>query len=143
MPDILITENICGEAMDELCQQFDAAFEPDLWQQPGRLLSLVPDFRALIARNQTQLTRELMAAGTGNALWAGRSAARRWASSASDASAAALPPKRVRWAWKSWLTILTLILRVCARSKFGRGSRVLRKCFRRRIASRYTSLKMK
>jgi D-3-phosphoglycerate dehydrogenase / 2-oxoglutarate reductase len=64
MPDVLITENIRGSAMDELCREFDAVFEPDLWQQPARLLNLVPDFRALIARNQTQLTRALMAAGT-------------------------------------------------------------------------------
>lgn len=63
MPDVLITENIRGTAMDELCREFDAVFEPDLWQQPARLLELVPKFRALIARNQTQLTRELIAVG--------------------------------------------------------------------------------
>lgn len=62
MPDILVTENIIGTAMDELRQQFDLVFAPDLWQRQEELIATVPNFRALIARNQTQLTRELMAA---------------------------------------------------------------------------------
>ena len=62
MPDILVTENIIGSAMDELRQQFDLFFAPDLWQQQDKLIETIPNFRALIARNQTQLTRELMAA---------------------------------------------------------------------------------
>lgn len=64
MPDVLITENIRGAAMDALQEQFACTFAPDLWQQPDELLSLIGEYRALIARNQTQITRELMAAGT-------------------------------------------------------------------------------
>lgn len=64
MPDVLISENITGAAMDALREQFDTVFEPELWRQPDRLLAVIPAFRALIARNQTQLTRALIEAGT-------------------------------------------------------------------------------
>jgi D-3-phosphoglycerate dehydrogenase / 2-oxoglutarate reductase len=63
MPDVLITENIIGAAMDELRGRFDCVFAPDLWQEPDRLRSMIPEFRALIARNQTRITRELIEAG--------------------------------------------------------------------------------
>jgi D-3-phosphoglycerate dehydrogenase / 2-oxoglutarate reductase len=62
MPDILVTENIIGSAMDELRQQFELVFAPDLWRQQDKLIETIPNFRAIIARNQTQLTRELMTA---------------------------------------------------------------------------------
>jgi len=63
MPEVLITENITGEEMDKLRQRFESVFEPELWKQPGRLLAMIPNFRALIARNQTLITRELIEAG--------------------------------------------------------------------------------
>lgn len=63
MPDVLITENIIGAEMDELRRRFDAVFEPELWREPDKLLALIPYFRALIARNQTQVTREVIVAG--------------------------------------------------------------------------------
>lgn len=64
MPDILITENIRGAAMDALHEQFACTFAPDLWAQPETLRAMIGEYRALIARNQTQITRELIAAGT-------------------------------------------------------------------------------
>ena len=64
MTDVLITENVIGEEMDKLRQRFDAVFVPNLWKQPDKLLAMIPNFRALIARNQTQITRELIEAGT-------------------------------------------------------------------------------
>ncbi len=64
MPDVLITENIIGEEMDKLRQYFHAVFEPDLWKEPERLAAMIPDFRALIVRNQTKVTRELIAQAT-------------------------------------------------------------------------------
>ncbi|MCI0524756.1 MAG: hydroxyacid dehydrogenase [Acidobacteria bacterium] len=64
MPDVLITENIIGEEMDVLRRDFDALFDPDLWKQPEKLQAMIPDFRALIVRNQTQVTRDLIEAGT-------------------------------------------------------------------------------
>lgn len=64
MHDVLITENILGAEMDALHTQFDCTFEPDLWQHPEALQSLIANYQALIVRNQTQVTRELIAAGT-------------------------------------------------------------------------------
>ncbi len=64
MPDVLITENIIGEEMDKLRQRFDCVFEPNLWKEPDKLLAMIPNFRALIARNQTQIRRDLIEAGT-------------------------------------------------------------------------------
>ncbi|MGH9801911.1 MAG: hypothetical protein ACRD82_16235, partial [Blastocatellia bacterium] len=62
MPDVLITENIIGEEMDKLRQSCDAVFEPELWKQPDKLAAMIGDFRALIVRNQTRVTSELLAA---------------------------------------------------------------------------------
>lgn len=64
MPDVLITENILGAEMDTLRQTFDCTFAPDLWKQPETLHTLIGNYKALIVRNQTQVTRELIAAGT-------------------------------------------------------------------------------
>lgn len=64
MADILITENIVGEEMDTLRQSCDAVFEPELWKEPEKLKAMIGDFRGLIVRNQTQVTRELLAAAT-------------------------------------------------------------------------------
>lgn len=64
MPDVLITENILGVEMDALRAKFDCTFEPDLWQQPAALHSIIGNYQALIVRNQTQVTRELIATGT-------------------------------------------------------------------------------
>jgi D-3-phosphoglycerate dehydrogenase / 2-oxoglutarate reductase len=64
MGDILITENIRGVAVDALSAQFDVKFAPDLWKNPAELLRQIGDFRALIVRNQTQVTAELLGAAT-------------------------------------------------------------------------------
>ncbi len=63
MPDIIVSEDIRGAAMDELRQRYDVAFEPDLWQDPDRLLQLIDDARALLVRNQTRVTADVIAAG--------------------------------------------------------------------------------
>lgn len=64
MADILITENIIGEEMDKLRQSCDAVFEPELWKEPEKMAAMIGDFRALIVRNQTQVTSELLDAAT-------------------------------------------------------------------------------
>ena len=60
--DIIVSENITGSAMDELRERFDVVFESDLWNDVSRLKNLLGDARAIIVRNQTQVTAELMAA---------------------------------------------------------------------------------
>lgn len=64
MADILITENIRGAAVDALASRFDVKFAPDLWKDPVALSRQIGEFRALIVRNQTQVTAELLDAGT-------------------------------------------------------------------------------
>ena len=64
MPDVLITENIAGAEMDALRANFDCTFAPELWKNPDELFSIIGNYKALMVRNQTQVTRELIAAGT-------------------------------------------------------------------------------
>jgi D-3-phosphoglycerate dehydrogenase len=61
MRDVLVTENIVGSDMESLKGRFDVAFEPELWGTPERLQELIVDFRAIIVRNQTRVTSELIA----------------------------------------------------------------------------------
>lgn len=63
MPDILITENITGPAMDELGSRFDVRIEPDLWRTPTDLLAALAGCRALIVRNQTRITADVVRRG--------------------------------------------------------------------------------
>jgi len=63
MPDILISENIRGAAVDALSSRFDVAALPDLWKDPEELKRCVAKARALIVRNQTQVTADVLAAG--------------------------------------------------------------------------------
>jgi len=60
LPDILITENIRGAAVDALAKRFEVQIEPDIWSNPEALVSKLADVRALIIRNQTQITDEVL-----------------------------------------------------------------------------------
>jgi len=64
MPDILIAENISGAAVDELCARFEVLRLPELWKDSAGLLAQVAKTRAMIVRNQTGVTREVLQAGT-------------------------------------------------------------------------------
>jgi D-3-phosphoglycerate dehydrogenase len=65
MNDVLITENITGPAVEELKKNFTVAFEPDLWKAPDRLREASSGSRALLVRNQTKVTAELIEAAPG------------------------------------------------------------------------------
>ncbi len=62
MLDILIAENIRGDAVDLLAARFNVVSLPDLWKRPAELLGCIGEFRGLIVRNQTQVTRDLLQA---------------------------------------------------------------------------------
>lgn len=64
MPDVLITERITGPALDRLAVAWEIQTAPDLWQAPTELLAAVRKVRALVVRNQTQVTDQLIAAAT-------------------------------------------------------------------------------
>lgn len=61
--DILITENVNARWVDELKKKFSVAIEPDLWKSPDKIKALLPGVRALVVRNQTKVTADLLSAG--------------------------------------------------------------------------------
>lgn len=62
MAEILVSENITGEAMTRLRETHDVAVEQDLWQNIDQLANQLKSARAIIVRNQTKVTRELIEA---------------------------------------------------------------------------------
>ncbi len=62
MPSILIPEQIVGVQIEELQGTFEVVSEPMLWKSRTRLKALLPEFDALIVRNQTSVTAELIGA---------------------------------------------------------------------------------
>lgn len=62
MADVLVTEKIVGDALAALARTHGVAFEPDLWRSTDGLREAAGSARAIVVRNQTQVTRELLAA---------------------------------------------------------------------------------
>ncbi len=62
MSQILITENIIGPAIDELRKHFKVSFEPELWKDPRRLQEMAAGYHAIIVRNQTKVSAEVIEA---------------------------------------------------------------------------------
>ena len=60
--DIVVAENINAWALDELKARFTVLVDPNLWKSPEKLLAQVADCRALIVRNQTRVSADLLAA---------------------------------------------------------------------------------
>lgn len=60
MGKILVSENIVGPAMDELGNQFQLNFQPELWRFPEQLEKHMSESIAIIVRNQTRITSELL-----------------------------------------------------------------------------------
>ena len=65
MPTIVITEFMTKEAVDSLARNHDVVYQPDLFGRPDELIALVADAEALIVRNRTQVTAELLNAAPG------------------------------------------------------------------------------
>lgn len=61
MADILISENVRGAAVDALCARFEVSLQPELWKSEAQLAEQIRNSRALIVRNQTPVTAELLA----------------------------------------------------------------------------------
>lgn len=62
--DILITEEIEGSAIEGLARRFDVVREPDLWRDAAGLKRRLAAARAVVVRNQTRLTAEVLAAAS-------------------------------------------------------------------------------
>jgi len=61
-PEVLITENITGPPVEALKRDRAVAFQPELWKSPAGLQAALRGVRALVVRNQTRVTGELIAA---------------------------------------------------------------------------------
>ena len=59
---ILISEDVWGPAFAELEKTQRIVQDPDLWQHPENLKAKISDATALVVRNRTQVTAELLAA---------------------------------------------------------------------------------
>ena len=60
--DLLITEDLQSPAIDALAQNFSVVREPTLWKDAANLKAVLADARAVMVRNQTQLTADILAA---------------------------------------------------------------------------------
>jgi len=60
--DILLSEHIEGPAINRLAAKYSVVCESLLWKEPARLRQQIAEARAIIVRNQTQLTADVLAA---------------------------------------------------------------------------------
>jgi (S)-sulfolactate dehydrogenase len=63
MPNIVITEFMDAAAIDDLRRSFDVLHDAELWNRPHDLLAAVRDAEALIVRNRTKVTAEVLSEG--------------------------------------------------------------------------------
>lgn len=61
MSEVVITEFIDEDALRGLAQRFDVHYDPDLPEKPEQLAQLVAGCRALVVRNRTMVTEDLLA----------------------------------------------------------------------------------
>jgi D-3-phosphoglycerate dehydrogenase len=62
--DILIAEKIGGRWVEQLQKRFNVLLDPELWRSPEKLKAVLPGCRALLVRNQTQVSADIVAAGS-------------------------------------------------------------------------------
>lgn len=61
MPDVIITEFMDSTAVERLTAAFETLYAPSLADDPERLAALIPEARALLVRNRTQVGGSLLA----------------------------------------------------------------------------------
>lgn len=61
---ILVTENIVGPAMEGLKAKYGMDWDKDLWRKPDELLRMAGNYDAVIVRNQTKVTANLLNVAT-------------------------------------------------------------------------------
>jgi D-3-phosphoglycerate dehydrogenase/(S)-sulfolactate dehydrogenase len=59
---ILVSEDVWSADFEALASEFTVVREPDLWNKKDELLATIATATALVVRNRTQVTRELIAA---------------------------------------------------------------------------------
>ncbi|MEO7300264.1 MAG: hydroxyacid dehydrogenase [Verrucomicrobiota bacterium] len=58
--DILISEDLDSPAIEKLAKKYSIVREPALWKDSAKLKNLLGEARAVMVRNQTQLTAEIL-----------------------------------------------------------------------------------
>jgi len=58
--DVAVVEEVWGEAFEQLAADLSVRRTPDAWQDQARLAEAVGNARALVVRNKTQVTAELL-----------------------------------------------------------------------------------
>ena len=61
MPDVIITEFMDSASVERLTAAFETLYAPSLADDPEGLAALIPEVRALLVRNRTQVGRSLLA----------------------------------------------------------------------------------
>ena len=61
MNQIVVSEKIVGPAMEAMQAGNDVLFAPDLWKSPDELKAILSNAAAIIVRNQTEITADLIA----------------------------------------------------------------------------------
>ncbi|MFD4974409.1 NAD(P)-dependent oxidoreductase [Streptomyces sp. NPDC058424] len=59
--DVAVVEDVWGKPFEDLAQRHTVVHEPTAWADPERLVALARGARALVVRNRTQVTGELLA----------------------------------------------------------------------------------
>lgn len=59
---VLISEDVWGPAFDGLAQTVEISRQPELWQDPAALKAAAANASALVVRNRTQVTKDLLSA---------------------------------------------------------------------------------
>ncbi|MBA4017317.1 MAG: hypothetical protein C0483_09100 [Pirellula sp.] len=62
MSDIVVSENVSGHTMDRLRHEHDVFYSPHLWHSPDELKAALAHAQALVVRNQTKVTADVIAA---------------------------------------------------------------------------------
>lgn len=62
-PDIVVTEDVWGVALERLSETYPVVRRPDAWQSPEALRRSVSSARGLVVRNRTVVDRTLLEAG--------------------------------------------------------------------------------
>jgi D-3-phosphoglycerate dehydrogenase len=57
---ILVTENIVGPGVEGLKAKYEMEWDKDLWRKPDELLRMVANYDAIVVRNQTKVTADLL-----------------------------------------------------------------------------------
>jgi D-3-phosphoglycerate dehydrogenase/(S)-sulfolactate dehydrogenase len=63
-PDIIVTEDVWGDALEQLGEGYSVLRRPDAWQSPDQMRQLVSSARGLVVRNRTPVDRVLLESGS-------------------------------------------------------------------------------